>query len=150
MASGSDRRVDVSVVIPCLNEEAGVGSVVEAAWRGIESSGRTGEVIVVDNGSTDLLGRDRRGSTGRESSFEPRPGYGSAYLAGFAEARGDLIVMADADGTYDVGDLAPFLDAFDHGADLVLGSALRAARSIRRSHASVTPLDREPDPRPGR
>jgi glycosyltransferase involved in cell wall biosynthesis len=113
--------LQISVVIPCLDEEAAVGRVVDQAWEGIERSGRTGEVIVVDNGSTD---RSAEVATdhGATVLFEPRRGYGRAYLTGIAHARGKAIVMADADGTYPVQELGGFVDALDAGHDLVLGS----------------------------
>ena len=111
----------ISVVIPCLNEEEAVGAVVDDAWRGIERSGRTGEVIVVDNGSTD--GSAAAAVTaGAEVVSEPRRGYGQAYLTGIEHARGDYVVMADADGTYPVQELGAFVDELESGQDLVLGS----------------------------
>jgi glycosyltransferase involved in cell wall biosynthesis len=114
-------RPEVSVVIPCLNEEASVGAVVDEAWEGIERTGRSGEVIVVDNGSTD---RSAEIATAHGALVVPeaRRGYGSAYLAGLASAHGDYIVMGDADGTYPLRDLGPFVDALEGGNDLVLGS----------------------------
>ena len=111
----------VSVVLPCLNEERAVGQVVDDAWEGIESVGGDGEVIVVDNGSTDRS-REIAEEHGARVVREPRRGYGSAYLRGLAEARGEIIVMADADGTYPLKDLRPFVDAIEDGADLALGS----------------------------
>ena len=111
----------ISVVIPCLNEEEAVGAVVDDAWRGIERSGRTGEVIVVDNGSTD--GSAAAAATaGAEVVSELRRGYGKAYLTGIEHARGDYVVMADADGTYPVQELGAFVDELESGQDLVLGS----------------------------
>ena len=74
---------EISVVIPCLNEEDAVGSVVDQAWEGIERSGRPGEVIVVDNASTDGSARIAA-EHGATVVREERPGYGSAYLAGLA------------------------------------------------------------------
>jgi hypothetical protein len=111
----------ISVVIPCLNEEEAVGRVVEQALDGIRRSGRPGEVIVVDNASTDRSA-DVAAAHGARVVSERRRGYGSAYLAGLAEARGDYIVMGDADETYPLQELAPFVDRLEQGDDLVIGS----------------------------
>lgn len=115
------RAPDVSVVLPCLNEEATVGAVVDEAFAGLRAAGAEGEVIVVDNGSTDRSAEiaAERGALVIE---EARRGYGSAYLAGLAAARGELIVLADADGTYPLADLELLLAELRGGADLVLGS----------------------------
>jgi glycosyltransferase involved in cell wall biosynthesis len=113
--------VQVSVVIPCLNEEAGIVHVVEQAWAGLASAGLVGEVIVVDNASEDRsaeLARD----AGATVVQEPRRGYGSAYLAGLAAAGGDYVVMADADGTYDLSLIGPLVERLRDGAGMVLGS----------------------------
>jgi hypothetical protein len=112
---------EISVVIPCLNEEDAVGAVVDQAWEGIEAAGRTGEVIVVDNASTDDSARVA-GEHGATVVREERPGYGSAYLAGLSVARGEFIVMGDADETYPLRELAPFVDRLAAGDDLVVGS----------------------------
>jgi len=108
-------------VIPCLNEEGAVGSVVDQAWEGIHASGRPGEVIVVDNASTDRSA-EVAAEHGAGVVREERPGYGSAYLAGLAVAQGDFIVMGDADETYPLRDLAPFVERLAAGDDLVMGS----------------------------
>jgi glycosyltransferase involved in cell wall biosynthesis len=111
----------ISVVIPCLDEEAAVGTVVEQAWEGITRSGLTGEVIVVDNGSSDGSARVAA-AAGARVVYEPRRGYGRAYLTGIEHAAGDYLVMADADGTYPVQELGAFVDSLESGNDLVLGS----------------------------
>jgi glycosyltransferase involved in cell wall biosynthesis len=116
--------IAVSVVIPCLNEEAGVAEVVRDGWAGIEASGRPGEVIVVDNGSTDRS-VELAEEAGARVVTEPRRGYGSAYLRGLGEAKGEYIVMADADGTYPLHDLPAFVDLLESGNELVLGSRFR-------------------------
>src|SRR5262245_34045780 len=124
MDAGSTEPVRVSVVLPCLNEEGAVGAVIDEAWQGIESTGLAGEVLVVDNGSTDrsvAIAEEH----GARVVHEPERGYGSAYLRGLAESRGDLIVMADADGTYPLADLRPFVRSLEEGNDLVLGSRFR-------------------------
>jgi len=113
--------MDISVVIPCLNEEAAVGGVVDEARRGIESTGRSGEVIVVDNGSTDRSA-EIAAAHGARVIPEPERGYGQAYLTGLANAEGRYVVMADADGTYPLHELDRFVGLLDDGSDLVLGS----------------------------
>jgi Glycosyl transferase family 2 len=112
---------EISVVIPCLNEEEAVGKVVDQAIEGIRRSGRTGEVVVVDNASTD---RSAEVATEHGATVvrEERSGYGSAYLAGLAVARGEYIVMGDADETYPLWELAPFVERLATGDDLVMGS----------------------------
>ncbi|HEX6724382.1 MAG TPA: glycosyltransferase family 2 protein [Gaiella sp.] len=112
---------EISVVIPCLNEEEAVGKVVDQSLEGIRRSGRSGEVIVVDNASTDLSA-EVAAEHGATVVREERPGYGSAYLAGLAVAQGDFIVMGDADETYPMQDLAPFVERLAEGDDLVMGS----------------------------
>jgi hypothetical protein len=111
----------ISVVIPCLDEEEAVGNVVDQALEGIRRSGRSGEVIVVDNGSGDASA-EIAAAHGARIVTEPRRGYGSAYLAGLAAARGEFIVMGDADETYPLQELGPFVDRLEAGDDLVIGS----------------------------
>jgi hypothetical protein len=111
----------ISVVIPCLNEEEAVGAVVDQAFRGIERAGRPGEVIVVDNASTDRSAEIAE-AHGATVVTEGRRGYGNAYLTGLARARGEFVVMADADGTYPIEQLEPFVARLEQGDDLVIGS----------------------------
>jgi glycosyltransferase involved in cell wall biosynthesis len=111
----------ISVVIPCLNEEEAVGRVVDQALEGIQRSGRSGEVIVVDNASTDRSAEVAAGHGARVVT-EARRGYGSAYLAGLGAAEGEYIVMCDADETYPLQELGPFVDKLEAGDDLVIGS----------------------------
>ena len=113
--------VEVSIILPCLNEEQAVGQVIDEAWRGLENADVEGEIVVVDNGSTDRSA-EIANEHGARVVYESRRGYGSAYLRGLAEAKGDIIVMADADGTYPLDDLRPFIDAIRDGDDMVLGS----------------------------
>src|ERR671937_249841 len=118
-----DEAVDVSVVIPCLNEAQTIERCVTSAREVLEEHGIPGEVVVVDNGSGDGSADLAQGA-GARVVHEPRRGYGSAYLAGFATARGDKIVMADADLTYDFNEIPRFLEKLDDGAELVIGNRM--------------------------
>jgi glycosyltransferase involved in cell wall biosynthesis len=117
--------VRVSVVIPCLNEAESIGQCVNAARRVLDEHGLDGEVVVVDNGSDDGSGV-LANLAGARVVDEPRRGYGSAYLAGFAQARGDYIVMIDADLTYDFEEIPRFVHELDDGAELVMGNRMQA------------------------
>jgi glycosyltransferase involved in cell wall biosynthesis len=114
----------VSVVIPCLNEAESIQSCVALAVRTMELQAIPGEVIVADNGSDDGSA-ELAERAGARVVREPRRGYGSAYLAGFAAARGAYIVMADADLTYDFGEIPRFLAELEDGADMVVGDRMR-------------------------
>ena len=114
----------ISVIIPCLNEEEAVGKVVDKAFEGIGRSGRPGEVVVVDNASTDSSA-EVAAARGAIVVSEPRRGYGSAYLAGLEVARGDYLVMGDADDTYPLNELSEFVERLDSGDDLVIGSRFK-------------------------
>ena len=111
------------MVIPCLNEAASISRCVHRARDTLGGLGWEGEVIVVDNASDDGSAEQAR-DAGALVVHEPRRGYGSAYLAGFAAARGDYIVMADADLTYDFADIPRFVSELDGGADLVMGDRM--------------------------
>jgi glycosyltransferase involved in cell wall biosynthesis len=113
----------VSVVIPCLNEAETIAECVRQARSVLDESGLDGEVIVVDNGSTDGSGDLARGA-GANVVEEPRRGYGSAYLAGLDSARGEYIVMVDADLTYDFREIPHFVETLDDGAQLVVGNRM--------------------------
>jgi glycosyltransferase involved in cell wall biosynthesis len=113
----------VSVVIPCLNEAANIRECVARALTVMERHGIAGEVVVADNDSDDdsaAIAID----AGARVIHEPRRGYGSAYLAGFAAARGRYIVMADADLTYDFNEIPRFVEQLDAGAELVMGDRM--------------------------
>jgi glycosyltransferase involved in cell wall biosynthesis len=113
----------VSVVIPCLNEEANIEQCVRDASRALLEGGLSGEVLVVDNASEDRSA-ELAAAAGARVILERRRGYGSAYLAGFAAARGEFIVMADADLTYDFGEISRFVAELQAGAQLVMGDRM--------------------------
>ena len=113
----------VSVVIPCLNEAETIAECVAQARRALDENGFLGEVVVVDNGSTDGSG-DLARAAGAKVVEELRRGYGSAYLAGLAVAQGDYIVMVDADLTYDFGEIPKFVRELENGAQVVIGNRM--------------------------
>ena len=127
VAVSAPSSTHVSVVIPCLDEAETIAECVTTARAVLDESGFTGEVIVVDNGSTDGSG-DLARAAGAVVVDEPRRGYGSAYLAGLAAASGDYIVMVDADLTYDFREIPSFVKELEDGAELVVGNRMRGLR----------------------
>ncbi|MGI8780577.1 MAG: glycosyltransferase family 2 protein [Solirubrobacteraceae bacterium] len=116
-------EIVVSVVIPCLDEQENIEACVAAALAALHDSGIPGEVVVADNASEDRSAELARAAGARVVS-EPRRGYGSAYLAGFAAARGRYIVMGDADQTYDFREIPRFVEKLEDGAELVMGDRM--------------------------
>lgn len=116
--------VQLSIVIPCLNEASTLARAIGFAREAIAVSGMPGEIVVADNGSTDgSIGIAER--EGARVVPVLRRGYGYALLAGCGAARGSYIIMGDADATYDFREAVAFLDDLKNGADLVMGSRLR-------------------------
>jgi hypothetical protein len=117
-------QVDVSVVLPCLNEAPCVAEVVGAAVDSLAAAGLRGEVIVSDNGSVDGSPELAEGA-GARVVHAPQPGYGNAYHVGVAAAKGRVLVMADADGTYPMGRIPDLVrPILDGEADLVIGNRM--------------------------
>ena len=118
--------LELSVVMPCLNEAATVGVCVKKAVDALEQHGIRGEVIVADNGSTDGSQKVAKDFGARVVHVEQR-GYGSALQAGIAAARGQFVLMGDADDTYDFSQLGEFVAKLREGYDLVMGNRFRGA-----------------------
>ncbi len=113
--------LDVTIVMPCLNEAESLAPCIEMAKTAIESTGVKGEILIADNGSTDGS-IELAESMGARVVRVKNKGYGSALQGGFAAARGKYILMGDADGSYDFRHLGRFLEKLDAGADLVMGN----------------------------
>ena len=123
-------ELDISIVLPCLNEEATVGACVDEAFGIIRRAGLDGEVIVVDNGSTDASAAiaDEHGA---KVVTEPRRGYGRAIRTGFRESRGRVVVVVDSDTTYDLGSVPGMYKLLAGGKyDMIMGD--RFAGGIER------------------
>jgi glycosyltransferase involved in cell wall biosynthesis len=127
----------VSVVMPCLNEEAAIGPCIEKIRRTFADAAIDGEIVVCDNGSTDasVAIAERLGA---RVVHQPLRGYGNAYLKGFATARGRYLVMGDADDTYDFSMIPQFVRALDaERFEFVTGS-----RYLAGGEGNITALHR--------
>jgi len=116
--------IELSVVMPCLNEAETLGSCIEKAWAAIDKMGIAGEIIVADNGSSDDS-RQIAARAGARVVIVNSPGYGNALMGGIAASRGRLIVMGDADDSYDFLELPKFITKLREGYDLVQGCRLK-------------------------
>jgi glycosyltransferase involved in cell wall biosynthesis len=122
-------EIELSIVIPCLNEGATIAQCVDAAIASMQRLGVAGEVVVADNGSIDGSQALAQESGARVVDVAAR-GYGSALASGIAAARGTFVIMGDGDGTYDFSRIDGFVSRLRAGDDLVLGN--RFAGGIER------------------
>jgi glycosyltransferase involved in cell wall biosynthesis len=116
--------MELTVVIPCLNEAETVATCVSKAMRFIEQNGIDGEVVVADNGSTDGSRQLAADTGARVIPVEDR-GYGNALMGGILAARGEYVIMGDADDSYDLTNLMPFIEELRRGVDLVMGNRFK-------------------------
>jgi glycosyltransferase involved in cell wall biosynthesis len=122
--AGKLQTVEVSVVIPCLNEANSLAFCVDKAVNAFRAAGLSGEVIVADNGSTDgsiQIAEEH----GARVVRVPERGYGAALRAGIAAASGPFIIMGDADDSYDFTDVPRFVEKLREGFDIVMGNRFR-------------------------
>jgi glycosyltransferase involved in cell wall biosynthesis len=119
------QAVELSVVMPCLNEADTLASCIRKARRGMEGANIAGEVIVADNGSTDDSPAIARNEGARLIPVAAR-GYGAALMGGIEAARGRFVIMGDADDSYDFGDVPKFVERLREGYDLVQGCRLES------------------------
>lgn len=121
--------IEVSVVIPCLNEADTIAVCIEKAQRALKEHDIRGEVVVADNGSTDGSIEIAKGLGARVVNV-PTPGYGSALMGGIEAALGRYIIMGDADDSYDFSELPKFVEKLRMGYDLVQGCRLASGGGV--------------------
>jgi glycosyltransferase involved in cell wall biosynthesis len=118
------QSVEVTVVIPCLNEANSLGYCVDKAIEAFRKAGLSGEVVVADNGSTDGSIRIAE-EHGARVVHVPERGYGAALRTGIVAARGAYIIMGDADDSYDFSEVPRFVERLREGYDMVMGNRFR-------------------------
>ena len=121
--------LELSVVLPCLNEARTLGACIEKIQATLRSHNIRGEVVVADNGSTDASVVIAENKGARVTHIEGK-GYGNALMGGIAAALGKYVVMGDCDDTYDFSHIPRFLEKLRQGYDLVMGN--RFAGGIQR------------------
>jgi hypothetical protein len=119
--SDSQDQIELSVVLPCLNEAQTLERCIVEAQQAIERMGISGEIIVADNGSTDGSQAIAERLAARVVSVTEK-GYGSALMGGIQAARGKWVIMGDADGSYDFSHIPAFVEKLREGFDLVMGN----------------------------
>jgi hypothetical protein len=129
-------EVEVSIVIPTLNERVTVGEFVDRCWQGLAKAGVTGQVLLVDSSTDDTP--QIALAHGAEVLRVPQRGLGRAYVDAMPYVRGRLVLMGDADLTYDFQEIAPFVEAWRRGAEFIMGSRLKG--TIQQG--SMPPLHR--------
>ena len=116
--------MELTIVMPCLNEAETVAICVRKAVQFIADHGISGEVVLADNGSTDGS-RQLAADAGARVVPVAERGYGSALMGGILAARGEYVIMGDADDSYDFTNLMPFVEELRKGADLVMGNRFK-------------------------
>lgn len=119
--SKASAKVEVSVVMPCLNEAETLAVCIAKAQKSLAALGVSGEVIVADNGSTDGSQEIATQAGARVIAVKSK-GYGSALMGGIEAATGEYVIMGDADDSYDFSNLGPFIEKLRGGYDLVMGN----------------------------
>src|SRR5687768_9307859 len=109
-------EVEVSIVLPCLNEADTLAACIVRAREALDESGIQGEIIVADNGSTDGSPEIAKRLDARLIKV-PEKGYGSALMGGIEAARGRFVIMADADQSYDLAEVPRFVERLREGFD---------------------------------
>ena len=113
--------IELTILMPCLNEAETLGICIEKALGFLTRSGISGEVLIADNGSSDGS-QEIAARLGARVTHVPEKGYGAALIAGIAAARGRYVIMGDSDDSYDFSVLDPFIAKLRDGFDLVMGN----------------------------
>ncbi|MCA3409242.1 MAG: glycosyltransferase family 2 protein [Roseomonas sp.] len=121
---GQAAAVELTILMPCLNEAETLATCIQKALGYLARSGVAGEVLIADNGSTDGSQAIARGLGARVIDV-PEKGYGAALIAGIAGARGRYVIMGDSDDSYDFSALDPFITKLRDGHDLVMGNRFK-------------------------
>ena len=124
MVSPHTEMVELSIIMPCLNEAETLEICIQKARQSLEKNQIKGEIIVADNGSTDGSQSIALKLGARVIHVAPE-GYGNAVLTGIAEAKGKFIIMGDSDDSYDFSNLEPFIEKLRAGYDLVMGNRFK-------------------------
>ena len=123
-SADNEAPLELSIVMPCLNEAETLGCCIEKAKRSLAELGLSGEIVIADNGSID--GSDTIAtSLGTRVVRVAAKGYGSALMAGITAARGTYVIMGDADDSYDFSSLGPFVEKLRDGYALVMGNRFK-------------------------
>src|SRR5437660_4383114 len=115
--------VEVSIVVPALNEEISVGKFIEWCKEGLERAGVTGQILIIDS-STDKTPEIVL-EHGGEVLRTPRRGLGRAYIDGLDYVHGKYVIMGDCDCTYDFREIGPFIEHFHKGSEFIMGSRFK-------------------------
>lgn len=115
---------EVSVVMPCLNEERTIGVCIKKVFDSFKCLNIVGEVVVSDNGSTDSSVKIAK-SLGARVVYQQEKGYGNAYMKGLEEARGKYIIIGDSDDSYDFSNIEGFIIPLREDRDMVIGTRLK-------------------------
>jgi len=117
-------QIELSVVMPCLNEAETIGICIQKAMHWMQSNGVIGEVVIGDNGSTDGS-QELATNLGARVVAVPRKGYGSALMGAIEAAKGKYVIMGDSDDSYDFSNLGLFVQELRAGKDLVMGNRFK-------------------------